>query len=83
MRRFRSAMMGFGLTLAAAFTGCGGDSGPAPGAGFLDSGTAVEFKSTDTNQFNPMIKQMQENMKNRAYTKKPIAPKKEEEKKKG
>jgi hypothetical protein len=73
-------MMGFAVILAAAFAGCGGDSGPAPGSGFLDSGTTVEFKSTDTNQFNPMIKQMQENMKNRAYTKKPAAPKEEKKK---
>ena len=82
MRRFCSAMMGFGIILAAAFAGCGSDSGPAPGSGFLDSGTTVDFKPTDTSQFNPMIKQMQENMKTRAYTKKPAAPKKEEEKKK-
>jgi hypothetical protein len=75
-------MMGFGILLAAAFSGCGGDSSPAPGSGFLDGGTTVEFKSTDTNQFNPMIKQMQENMRNKAYIKKPAAPKKEEDKEK-
>jgi hypothetical protein len=75
-------MMGFGIILAIAFSGCGGDSTPAPGSGFLGEGSTVEFKSTDTSQFNPMIKQMQENMRNKAYIKKPAAPKKEEEKKK-
>jgi hypothetical protein len=74
--------MGFGVILAIAFSGCGGDSTPAPGSGFLDGGTTVEFKSTDTSPFNPMIKQMQENMKTKAYIKKQAAPKKEEEKKK-
>ena len=83
MRRVLWAMMGFGVILAAASSGCTGESAPAPGSGFLDSGTTVEFKSTDTSPFNPMIKQMQENMKNKGYTKKPAAPKKEEEKKKG
>jgi hypothetical protein len=76
-------MMGLGVLWAAAVSGCSGDSGPAPGSGFLDSGTAVEFKSTDTGQFDSMVKQMQDNMKNKSYTKRPVAPKKEEEKKKG
>ncbi len=82
MRRFRSAMIGMGIILAAEDSGCTGDSGPAPGSGFLNDGTTVEFKSTDTSQFNPMIKQMQEGMRNRSYTKKPVAPKEEKEKKK-
>ena len=74
MRRFYSAIVGTVLVLAAGFFGCGGDSGPAPGEGFLDSAgggsSAVQFKPTDLTPLNPMINQMKENMKKRDYTKK-------------
>jgi hypothetical protein len=66
------------LMVAAVVSGCGGDSGSAPGTGFLDGGGdggVVQFKSTDTTQFNPMVKQMQESMRKRDYTKKPTPPK--------
>jgi hypothetical protein len=77
MRRICSVITGVVFVLAAAFAGCGGDSGPAPGEGFLDgAGTSsVQFKSTDTNQFNPLINQMKENMKTGGYRKKQVAPK--------
>jgi len=87
MRRFCSAIAGVVFVLTAAVSGCGGDSGPAPGEGFLDGGGGtgvVPFKSTDTSQFSPMVNQMKEAMKKRDYTKKPVAPKesKADEKKK-
>jgi hypothetical protein len=77
MRRFCSFVMGVAFALAAAFSGCGGDSGPAPGDGFLDGGGGggSQFKSTDTSQFNPLINQMKESMKKQDYRKKPAAPK--------
>src|SRR5438874_919139 len=83
MRRSRSAIVGgVVVALAVAFSGCGGDSGTAPGSGFLGDGTTVEFKSTDTSQFEGMKNQMMKNMQTKAHTKKPAPPKKEAEEKK-
>ena len=77
MRRICSVIIGVVFVLAAAFAGCGGDSGPAPGEGFLDGAgsSSVQFKPTDTNQFNPLINQMKEKMKSGDYRKRPVAPK--------
>jgi hypothetical protein len=80
MRRFCSAMAGAVLVLAAVLSGCGGDSGSAPGAGFLDEPggrSAVPFKSTDTSQFDKMKQQMMESQKSGVFMKKPIPPPKE------
>jgi len=76
MRQACTAMMSAGfLVLAVAFSGCGGDTGAAPGSGFLSEGPADEFKSTDITPLNPMIEQMKKNMLNKAYTQKPVPPK--------
>jgi hypothetical protein len=81
MRRFCIAMVGVVL-VASAFAGCGGDSGAAPGSGFLDDGSsAVPFKSTDMTPFESMKQQTQDHMKNRTYTKKATPPKEDEKKK--
>ena len=48
----------------------------------VESGTSVEFKSTDTSQFEAMKNQMMKNMQTKAHTKKPAPPKKEAEEKK-
>jgi hypothetical protein len=80
MRRFFSAMTGAVLVLAAVLSGCGGDSGPAPGSGFLDEPggrSAVPFKSTDTSQFDMMKKQMMESQKSGVFMKKPTPPPKD------
>ena len=75
MHRSCLAKLGTVLIAAVAFFGCGGDTTPTPGSGFLEGGEAVPFKSTDTSQFDGMMKQMQESMKNKAYTKKPAPTK--------
>jgi hypothetical protein len=81
MRRSRMAMMGI-VFVAAAFAGCGGDSGAAPGSGFLDDGSnAVPFKSTDLTQFGDLQNQMKDNMKKNNYTQKQAPPKEKEKSK--
>jgi hypothetical protein len=78
MRRFCITMAGV-VFVAAAFAGCGGDSGAAPGSGFLDDGNnAVPFKSTDMTPFESMKQQTQDHMKNKSYTKKAAPPKEKE-----
>ena len=75
MRQFCTAMVGVALLVLV--TGCGGDTGAAPGSGFLDdaSNSGVPFKSTDMSQFESMKSQTQDIMKNKSYTKKPAPPK--------
>ncbi len=75
MRRSRIAMVGV-LLVAAAFAGCGGDSGAAPGSGFIDEGSnAVPFKSTDLTPLADMQAQMKEKAKSGAYKQRPTPPK--------
>ena len=74
MHRFRSGIVG--IALAGVLAGCGGatvDEGPKP------------FQSTDIKPMEPMLKEMQDSMKKRDYTKKAVPTekeKKEAEKKK-
>jgi hypothetical protein len=73
MRRIFVSIAGAGcLVLAVSFVGCGGDSGPAPGSGFITETTPTDFKSTDTTQFNKMIDQMKEVQKTGAHAKRPV-----------
>ena len=82
MRRFCAMLTGAAWILAGAIAGCGGDTAPAPGSGFLDSPTSVEFKSTDLTPFESMKNAMMKNMQTKAYTKKPAATKEKGETKK-
>jgi hypothetical protein len=69
MRRLCSGIAG--IILAVTFAGCGEttvDEGPKP------------FKPTDMQPLEPMLKQMQEVQKSKAYTKKSVAPKEEKAK---
>jgi hypothetical protein len=78
MRRFLMTSTSAGLlVLAASFVGCGGDSGPAPGSGFLTEATPTDFKSTDTNQFNKMMDEMKGVQKSGAHAKRPVPKSKE------
>jgi Flp pilus assembly protein TadD len=65
-----------GMVLAVALVGCGGESTVEEGS--------TGFTPTDTRPLDPMIKQMQEADKTKAYLKKPEATEKEKkEAKKG
>jgi hypothetical protein len=76
MRRICVAMGGVAFfVMAAAFSGCGGDSGSAPGSGFLTEATPTDFKSTDMTQFKDMMSQTQEHMKKGGYTQRPAPSK--------
>jgi hypothetical protein len=59
MSRLRIA----GIVAAFALAGCGDDSGVSEGT--------VPFKSGNVDQLAPLKEQMTENMKNKAYTKRP------------
>jgi hypothetical protein len=59
------------LALAASFVGCGGDSSPAPGSGFLTEATPTDFKPTDTTQFDKMVEQMKNVQKTGAHAQRP------------
>ncbi len=73
MHRFRSGIVG--IVIAGWLAGCGGGS--------VDEGPKG-FTPTDTKPLEPMLKQMQDNMKNNNYTKRaaPAEGKKDQEKKK-
>jgi hypothetical protein len=77
MRRFCWVFAGAALVLTAAAVGCGGDSTPAPGSGFLNDTSTFEFKSTDVSQFASMTDAMKKNMQSGAYTKRPTPSAKE------
>ncbi len=82
MRRFVMTAASAGLlVVAASFVGCGGDSGPAPGSGFLTETTPTDFKSTDLTPFESMKNQMQESMKKGNYAQRPVPPKEKDKEK--
>ena len=82
MRRFCLATVSV-VVVAVAFAGCGGDSGAAPGSGFLeDASTSVPFKSTDLTPLTEMQNQMKEHAKKGDYKVKAIPPKEKTEKSK-
>jgi hypothetical protein len=62
------------MGLAVALVGCGGDSTVEEGS--------TGFKPTDTTSLQPMIKEMQEAGRKKAYLKKPESTEKEKEKSK-
>ncbi len=79
MRRFFTTFACAGLlVLASSFVGCGGDSSPTPGSGFLTETSPTDFKSTDLAPFESMKNQMQENMKKGTYAQRPVPPKEKE-----
>jgi len=68
MHRLRSGIVG--MALMGGLAGCGGST--------VDEGPKG-FTPTDTTSLNPMVKEMQEQMKKKDYTKKP-APTEEKSK---
>lgn len=69
MHRLRSGIVG--MVLMGGLAGCGGSS--------VDEGPKG-FTPTDTTPLNPMIKEMQEQMKKKDYAKRPTPPEKEKSK---
>lgn len=70
MHRMRSGILG--MAVAVALAGCGEST--------IDEG-ATGFTPTDTKPLDPMVKQMQDVMKNKDYTKKSAAPPEKEKSK--